>query len=166
MAKRVVLAAGALERPIVFGGNDRPGVMMASAVRTYLNRFSVAAGKRVVVFTSSDDGWTTAFDLANNNIAVHAIVDARRQVSPALLAMSKHRGTDPLGIASNRSARQSKPENVTVRDAQATNNGFPRTRSPYQEAGTRPSHSPLISAGALSGIPRCPLSCRAQRHAA
>ena len=45
VAKRVVLAAGAIERPIVFGGNDRPGVMMASAVRTYLNRFGVAAGR-------------------------------------------------------------------------------------------------------------------------
>ena len=44
VAKRAVLAAGAIERPIVFGGNDRPGVMMASAVRTYVNRFGVAAG--------------------------------------------------------------------------------------------------------------------------
>ena len=48
-----VLAAGAIERPIVFGGNDRPGVMMASAVRTYVNRFGVAPGRRVVVFTTT-----------------------------------------------------------------------------------------------------------------
>ena len=43
VAKRAVLAAGALERPIVFGGNDRPGVMLASAVRTYVNRFARGA---------------------------------------------------------------------------------------------------------------------------
>ena len=57
VAKRCVLAAGALERPLVFGGNDRPGVMLAGAVRTYLNRFAVAPGRRAVVFTNNDDGW-------------------------------------------------------------------------------------------------------------
>ena len=46
VAKRAVLAAGAIERPIVFGGNDRPGVMMASAMRTYVNRFAAAPGRR------------------------------------------------------------------------------------------------------------------------
>ena len=72
-----VLAAGAMERPIVFGGNDRPGVMMASAVRTYLNRFAVAPGRRVAMFTSSDDGWKTASDLAAAGVAVEAMIDAR-----------------------------------------------------------------------------------------
>ena len=52
--------AGAIERPIVFGGNDRPGVMLASAVRTYVNRYAAAPGRRVAVFTSGDDGWRTA----------------------------------------------------------------------------------------------------------
>ena len=60
VAKRAVLAAGAIERPIVFGGNDRPGVMLAGAVRTYLNRYGVAPGRRAVVFTNNDDGWRTA----------------------------------------------------------------------------------------------------------
>ena len=78
VAKRVVLAAGAIERPIVFGGNDRPGVMMASAVRTYLNRFGVTPGQRVaVLFTTTDDGWNTAFDLAAAGVEVEAIVDPR-----------------------------------------------------------------------------------------
>ena len=45
VAKRAVLAAGALERPIVFGNNDRPGVMLAGAVRTYINRYAVAPGR-------------------------------------------------------------------------------------------------------------------------
>ena len=47
VAKRAMLAAGAIERPIVFGGNDRPGVMLARRVRTYVNRFAVAPGRRV-----------------------------------------------------------------------------------------------------------------------
>jgi sarcosine oxidase subunit alpha len=96
VAKRAVLAAGAVERPIVFGGNDRPGVMMASAVRTYANRFGVAAGRRVVVFTSTDDGWRTAFDAANADTNVAAIVDARSEVSPLLLTHAKRIGTRVL----------------------------------------------------------------------
>jgi hypothetical protein len=50
---------GATERPIVFGGNDKPGVMMASAVRTYLNRFAITPGQRAVLFTAADGGHKT-----------------------------------------------------------------------------------------------------------
>ena len=77
VAKRAVLAAGALERGIVFGGNDRPGIMLASAMRTYANRFAVAPGRRVAVFTNNDDGWRTATDLAAEGIEVAAVVDSR-----------------------------------------------------------------------------------------
>jgi heterotetrameric sarcosine oxidase alpha subunit len=89
IARRTVLAAGAIERPIVFGGNDRPGVMMASAVRTYVNRFAVTPGRRVALFTANDDGWKTAIDLAAAGIEVEAIVDARSEVAPGLLERSK-----------------------------------------------------------------------------
>ena len=89
VARQTVLAAGALERPIVFGGNDRPGVMMAAAVRTYLNRFQVSPGRRVALFTSTDDGWSTALDLAAAGIRISALIDARADVAPALHAASK-----------------------------------------------------------------------------
>ncbi|HUF21066.1 MAG TPA: sarcosine oxidase subunit alpha family protein [Burkholderiales bacterium] len=75
-AKRVILATGAHERPIVFPGNDRPGVMLASAVRTYLNRYGVASGRKVVVFTNNDSAYSTALDLHGRGIAVE-VVDAR-----------------------------------------------------------------------------------------
>lgn len=77
VAKRAVLAAGAIERPLVFGGNDRPGVMMASAVSAYVNRHAAAPGRRAVVFTTGDSGWTTAADLLAAGIEVAAVVDAR-----------------------------------------------------------------------------------------
>ena len=64
MAKRAILASGAIERPLVFPGNDRPGVMMASAVRSYLNRFAVRPGERVALFTNNDDGWRTGESFA------------------------------------------------------------------------------------------------------
>jgi heterotetrameric sarcosine oxidase alpha subunit len=84
VAKRAVLAAGAVERPIAFGGNDRPGVMLASAVRTYLNRFAVACGREAVIFTTSDDGWRAAADLTAAGVGIAAIVDARPEVAPAV----------------------------------------------------------------------------------
>ncbi len=92
VARRTVLATGAIERPVVFGGNDRPGVMMASAVRTYLNRFAVAAGRRAAVFTSCDDAWTTAFDLLGSGIPVEAIIDPRAEIDPRLIDKARQFG--------------------------------------------------------------------------
>lgn len=76
-ARRVVLATGAHERPLVFAGNDRPGVMLAGAVRTYLGRYGVAAGSRVVVSTTDDSAYETVADLHAAGVAVAAVVDAR-----------------------------------------------------------------------------------------
>ncbi|MFD1156417.1 sarcosine oxidase subunit alpha family protein [Roseovarius aestuarii] len=76
-SKRAVLAAGSTERPIAFGNNDRPGIMLAGAVRTYVNRYGVTPGQQVAVFTNNDDGWRTAADLAAKGIAVTNIIDTR-----------------------------------------------------------------------------------------
>ncbi|MFM8607265.1 MAG: sarcosine oxidase subunit alpha family protein [Hyphomicrobiales bacterium] len=76
-AKRAVLAAGAIERPHVFGNNDRPGVMLGSAMRSYINRYAVVPTKRVAIFTSSDDGYATAQDILNAGGSVQAIIDTR-----------------------------------------------------------------------------------------
>ncbi len=84
-AGRVVLATGAIERPLVFHGNDRPGVMLAGAVRTFLHRYGVLAGRRAVVLTNNDDAWTTAFDLVAAGAEVAAVVDVRAAPDPALV---------------------------------------------------------------------------------
>ncbi len=81
-----MLATGAIERGIVFGGNDRPGVMLAGAVRTYANRFAVIPGRRVVVFTNNNDGWRTASDLHVCGVDVAAIVEARESVPQSVSA--------------------------------------------------------------------------------
>jgi methylglutamate dehydrogenase subunit C len=86
VAKRAVLAAGATERPIVFPGNDRPGVMLASAMRAYVNRYAAAPGRRVAVFTAGDDGWRTAIDLSVAGVEVVALIDSRPAVTPELSA--------------------------------------------------------------------------------
>jgi heterotetrameric sarcosine oxidase alpha subunit len=83
-AKRTVLASGAVERGFVFGGNDRPGIMMAAAVRTYANRFAVAAGNNVAIFTNNDDGWRTARDLIPAGVKIAVVIDARPAVPDSL----------------------------------------------------------------------------------
>ncbi|NLR98017.1 sarcosine oxidase subunit alpha family protein [Rhizobium sp. P38BS-XIX] len=77
IAKRAILATGAEERPLVFGGNDIPGVMMAGAMRSYLNRQAVAPGRRAVVFTTNQSGYQTASDLEAAGVEIAAIVDSR-----------------------------------------------------------------------------------------
>jgi sarcosine oxidase subunit alpha len=76
-AKRVVLAAGALERPIVFPGNDRPGVMLAGAVRRYIAQWAVVPGRRAIIFTNNDEAYCSARALRDAGASVVAIVDTR-----------------------------------------------------------------------------------------
>jgi len=77
VAKRAVLAAGAIERPIAFSNNDRPGIMTASAVRSYLNRWGVAPGQRVTLFANNDQAHHTARDLVQAGMHVAMVVDSR-----------------------------------------------------------------------------------------
>ncbi|MDA4844471.1 sarcosine oxidase subunit alpha family protein [Hoeflea poritis] len=76
-SKRAILCAGATERSIAFGNNDRPGIMLAGSVRAYANRWAALPGKRIAVFTNNDDGWRTASDLAAHGADIAAIVDTR-----------------------------------------------------------------------------------------
>ena len=76
-AAQVVLATGALERPLVFANNDRPGVMLASAARAYVNRHAVKPGTRAVIFTNNDSAYAAALDLKANGVDIAMIVDAR-----------------------------------------------------------------------------------------
>ncbi|MGH1413680.1 MAG: sarcosine oxidase subunit alpha family protein [Pelagimonas sp.] len=76
-AKRAILCAGALERHVAFRDNDKPGVMMAGAMRSYLNRWGVVPGKALAVFGNNDDAHRTARDLADAGIHVAALIDSR-----------------------------------------------------------------------------------------
>ena len=88
VARQSLLASGAIERPLVFAGNDRPGVMLGSAVRTYLTRYGVAAGKSLVVHCSHDEGWTTAFDAHAAGIET-CVVETRDSVHADLIAKAR-----------------------------------------------------------------------------
>jgi methylglutamate dehydrogenase subunit C len=77
-AKRAVLAAGAEERPLVFGGNDVPGVMLASAMRHYANRYAAAAGKSIAIFTNNDSALRTLRDMQGHGFHCAGVIDTRK----------------------------------------------------------------------------------------
>jgi sarcosine oxidase subunit alpha len=95
-AKQVVLAQGSIEKPLVFDGNDRPGVMLAGAARSYLNRYGVGVGSRPAIVTSHDSAWLAAFDLAEAGVKVAAIVDIRPDVAGHLTARAAAVGIEVL----------------------------------------------------------------------
>ncbi|MER8474241.1 sarcosine oxidase subunit alpha family protein [Mesorhizobium sp. M1328] len=90
-AKTIVYATGSIERPLTFANNDRPGIMLASAARTYLNRFAVLAGTRVMVATDNDSAYSAAFDLAAAGAEV-TIADSRAEPTRELLEQVRRRG--------------------------------------------------------------------------
>ena len=94
-ASQVVLATGALERPLVFADNDRPGIMLASAVRTYVNRYGVRPGRRAVVFTNNDSAYRTALDLVRAGIGV-SVIDLRAKPAGSLPAEARAAGISVL----------------------------------------------------------------------
>ena len=105
VAKRSVLCAGALERPIAFPDNDRPGIMLAGAVRAYVTRWGVAPGRSVTVFGNNDDAHRTARDLAAAGIKIAGLIDARADVQvtadyPVYTGGSVTTTTGRLGLTS------------------------------------------------------------------
>jgi sarcosine oxidase subunit alpha len=81
-ARSIVVATGAHERPVVFTDNDRPGIMLAGAARTFLHRYGVLPGREAVVFTTNDSAYDAALDLHRAGVRVQAVVDARPEGSP------------------------------------------------------------------------------------
>jgi sarcosine oxidase subunit alpha len=95
-ARSVVLATGAIERPLVFPGNDRPGILLAGSAQTYLNRYGVRVGTRAVVVTSGDDAYQTALDLHAAGVTIAAVADLRAEVAGALPDAVRRAGIDVL----------------------------------------------------------------------
>jgi sarcosine oxidase subunit alpha len=78
-AKKVILATGSIERTMVFDSNDKPGIMLSSAVRKYLNHYAVKCGDNAVIFANNDDAYETALSLHNKGVKVQAIIDIREK---------------------------------------------------------------------------------------
>lgn len=179
-AKKVIIATGSLERPFVFDGNDRPGVMLASAALKYANRWGVAVGKTVAIFTNNDDGYNSAHQLRALGVNVTHVIDARDNVDPALLedaainyisghAVTSTRGYKALSgirIAPYDAATKTIGDTRSLKvDALLVAGGYTPTINLCSQTGTLakfdekiqsfvpgPANRPWVACGAINGI--------------
>ncbi len=107
-AEQVILATGAQERPLVYGTNDLPGCMQAHAVKTYIRRYGVVPGEKLVLTTTNDAAWDTAFAWHDAGREVVAIVDTRPAPGSDVLAEAGTRGIRVMTASAVIEARGSK----------------------------------------------------------
>jgi sarcosine oxidase, subunit alpha len=171
-AKQTLLATGAIEQPLVFEYNDRPGVMLAGAVRQYVNRYAVVAGRQIVFTTNNDSAYLAALDLVAAGVPVQLLVDGRVELPAQLAGWLRAQGVEVRGSATVvralgkpdlRGVRLSTGEEIAC-DALGMSGGwspavhlYSHARAPlaFDEASRSflPSGSkpPLMAAGAVAG---------------
>ncbi len=88
-AKEVVISSGSIERPLVFGNNDTPGVMLSSAAKEYLKVYGVLVGKKPLIFTNNDSGYETAIEFKKNGVDP-IILDTRKEISSEIINEAKN----------------------------------------------------------------------------
>ena len=91
-AKKVIISTGAIERPQVFHNNDRPGIMLASAVKKYIDYYGVRCGLENVIFTNNDSAYETALSLYKSGTKLNAIIDIRDNSSSEIVNEVKNLG--------------------------------------------------------------------------
>ncbi len=150
-ARRIVLATGAAERPAVFDANDRPGIMLASAILRLAHLHAVRAGRNAVVVTDDDHGWRQAAELAAAGIAVSAVLDSRSEPGPsanAEMATLRASGTEILlgatVIGSTGGAR------VRALDIRTTDGDERRLATDLVAMATRPE--PVVTLASQAGL--------------
>ena len=89
--KEVILSTGSIERPIVFGNNDTPGVMLASGAKEYMKVYGVLVGKKPIIFTNNDSAYETAIEFKNNG-AEPIVIDTRKNQDSELINEAKNKG--------------------------------------------------------------------------
>jgi sarcosine oxidase subunit alpha len=155
-AGRVVLATGALERSLAFADNDRPGVMLAGAARTYLNRYGVLAGRRAVVLTTNDSAYAAAADLHAAGVTIAAIADLRPDGSAAArrcaeLGIGVLPGWAVAGVTGEErvsavTLRGAGDERHVEADLLLVSGGWNPAAALYSQAGGRLTYDPELAA--------------------
>ncbi|BEL07940.1 sarcosine oxidase subunit alpha family protein [Actinoplanes sichuanensis] len=147
-AKQVVLATGAHERSLAFADNDRPGVMLAGAARTYVNRYGVLPGRRAVVLTTNDSAYPAARDLAAAGVEIAAIADLRPEarLDGALpgWAVARVHGEQRVAAVTLRSPDGSERE--VDADLLLVSGGWNPVGALFSQAGGRLAYDPELGA--------------------
>lgn len=158
-AKQVIIAAGAIERPLVFPDNDRPGIMLAGAAAAYVRRYGVRPGTRAVIITNNNSAYESAVTLARNEVQVAALLDTRRQISSELRDQAEGLGIPVLthhGIKSVKGKRtvtglvaapldDLSREQYYSCDLVCTSGGWNPTLHLQSQSGARPVYSESIA---------------------
>ena len=88
-AKKVVIATGSIERPLIFNNNDRPGILLSSSIKKYIYFFGVKSGNEISLFTNNDSAYETAISLNKSGVKVNTIIDIRENSTSSLVKNSK-----------------------------------------------------------------------------
>jgi methylglutamate dehydrogenase subunit C len=162
-AKTIIFATGSTERPLVFSNNERPGVMLASALRTYANRFAVAPVRGVVLATNNDSAYLSAFDLSKAGIAV-TVADARKMLSAEVLSRAAQNGVaifpnsgvaDVSGRKGNLQVTLSGQHKAVIDcNAVAMSGGWSPNVHLTSHGGVKPVYSEAIAAFVPGELPR------------
>jgi sarcosine oxidase subunit alpha len=170
-AKRVVLAAGAHERPLVYGNNDVPGNMLAGAVSTYVRRYGVAPGRKLVLSTNNDHAYRAALDWHDAGLQVVAIADARSNPRGALVEEARQRHPHPHRQRRDRGPwQQASPAPAWPRSmCRHTRSPAPGEWLECDLIATSGGYSPIVHlashlGGRRYGVTTSSASCRAKRR--
>lgn len=148
---RAILAGGATERPIAFENNDRPGIMMAGALRAYANRWGVKVGERVAVFTNNDDGIRSALDLKAKGVDVVAVIDSRDggELLPGIRHLQGAEVIDTsgkLGLTSITVRQSNDRSEIIAADALGVSGGWNPNVNIHSHHRSRPVYDAAIAA--------------------
>ena len=92
-AKEIVISTGSLERPLIFGNNDRPGILLSSAAKEYLKVYGVLVGRKPIIFTNNDSAYDTAIEFKKNGINP-LVVDTRTNSDSSVISEAKNLNID------------------------------------------------------------------------
>ena len=91
-AKKVIIATGSIERPLIFNNNDRPGIMLSSSVKKYIDYYGVKCGEKISLFTNNDSAYETAISLNNSGVKVNSVIDVREKSNSTIVKFVENLG--------------------------------------------------------------------------
>ena len=91
-AKKVVIATGAMERPLIFSNNDRPGIILSSSVKKYIDYYGVKCGQKISLFTNNDSAYETAISLIKSGVTLNSVVDIRNKSNSSIVKEAEKLG--------------------------------------------------------------------------
>jgi len=91
-AKKVIIATGSIERPLIFNNNDRPGIILSSSIKKYIDYYGVKCGQKISLFTNNDSAYETAISLKKNSVNVISVIDVRDKSNSTIVKQAEKLG--------------------------------------------------------------------------